>query len=493
VPNVTGYTWLVPNGWNIINGQNTNQIFTNTGIYGGSGNIEVFTFNGCGNSTSSVLPVHVEPLPVIAGTISGSIQVCAGTAGVIYSIPPILNAAGYSWSVPAGDTITAGQNTTSITVTFGITPGTGNITVHGSNNCGDGQTSTLQVTVAGQPVANAGPDQSILIGTTATLNGSATGGSGNYLWHWEPASLLINPNTQNPLTTPLTMTTLFILSVTDQTSQCASDDSILLTVTGEPLIVEVYATPNPVCMGSFTQLQAATLGGSYNYTYLWSSNPPGFSSNDPYPVAYPVVNTTYIVEVNDGYNLVTDSIGVTANAFPARAAKPSGPDTVDLYYVTTSEYTTTGAAGADYYLWELIPPNSGSINGSGTLATVFWNSSWLGDATILVTGINECGDGEGSDPTPVFLKNTGITGLQEPGIVSKIDIYPNPAHERLWIRTNVIKSEFRITLINLFGEEIVNRDLMENNSFLDVFVSPGINFVIIQSQDQKIVKKLIIQ
>ncbi len=493
VSNVTGYSWTVPTGWTIMSGQNTNHIATNTGPSGSSGNIAVFTVNSCGNSTPSVLPVYIEPLPDQAGTITGPALICPGTTGVIYSLQPVLNAIGYIWSVPAGDSITAGQNTTSITVTFGITPGTGAITVHGINNCGTGQSSSLQVTMPSLPVANAGPDQTIFFGTSTSLNGSAGGGSGNYLWHWEPANLLINPNVQNPVTTPLTMTTLFTLTVTDQTSSCSGEDTTIVTITGEALSVEVYATPNPVCTGSFTQLQAVAMGGSNNYSYLWSSNPPGFSSNNPYPVAYPAVNTTYIVEVNDGYNIVTDSIGVVVTAFPSVAGEPSGPDTVDLNYVTTSEYTTTGAAEADYYLWELLPANSGNISGSGTTATVYWNSSWLGEVSIRVKGVNECGEGSWSDPKQTFLDNTGTTGLQESTIDSKIVLFPNPAHERFWIKTYGIKSGIKIVLVNVFGEVITRKEIKVDNSFMDIAVNPGIYFVIIQSQEQKIIRKLVIQ
>jgi hypothetical protein len=493
VSNVTGYTWTVPSGWSIMSGQNTNHILTNTGPGGTSGNIEVFTVNSCGSSTPSVLPVYVEPLPTLAGTITGPVLICPGTTGVIYSLQPVLNATSYIWSVPVGDSITAGQNTTSITVTFGITQGTGNITVHGINNCGAGQSSSLQVTIPSLPVADAGPDQTILFGTSTSLNGSAGGGSGNYLWHWEPANLLINPNVQNPVTTLLTMTTIFTLTVTDQASSCSGEDSTIVTITGVALSVDVYATPNPVCTGSFTQLQAVAMGGSNNYSYSWSSNPYGFSSNNPYPVAYPAVNTTYIAEVNDGYNSVTDSVGVVVTPFPSVAGEPSGPDSVDLYYIASSEYSTTGATEADYYLWELLPANSGNISGSGTTATVYWNSSWPGEASIRVKGINECGEGSWSDPKQTFLYNTGTTGLQEPAIAGKIVLFPNPAHERFRIKTYGINFEIKILVINVFGEVITRKEIKDDNSFVDLVANPGIYFVIIQSQELKIVRKLIIQ
>jgi photosystem II stability/assembly factor-like uncharacterized protein len=492
LPNVTGYIWTLPVGWTILSGQNTQQVVVTTGLTGTSGNIEVYTVNSCGNSASSVLPVQVEPLPASAGMITGPALVCPGTTGIVYSIQPVLNATGYLWSVPAGDTITSGQNSTSVTVTSGITPGTGSVTVHGINNCGNGQSASLLVTIAALPVADAGTDQSILYGTSTTLSGSAAGGSGNYQWHWEPASGLLNPNLQNPVTIPLTTTTLFTLTVIDQVSQCLDTDTTLVTVTGEALMSGAYAAPNPVCTGGFTQLFGSATGGSGIYTFQWSSYPPGFSSNDQYPVAYPSVNTIYIVEVNDGYNYSADSIEVIVHEYPGMASEPSGPDTVDLNYITSSEFTTTGALQADYYQWECLPSGAGSIDGSGTTATVYWNSAFSGEASVHVRGVNECGPGMWSDPKEVFLENSGITGLEGASAL-QVMLFPNPSEGKFRIITTVMKSGLRISIISPIGEGIMNKELKDRNSLIDFQAVPGIYFVIIQSQEQKIIKKLIIR
>jgi hypothetical protein len=70
--------------------------------------------------------------------IMGESNVCQGTSGVIYSVPPINNATGYEWTVPAGASIVAGSNTNSITVDFSLIAVSGMITVYGTNSCGNG-------------------------------------------------------------------------------------------------------------------------------------------------------------------------------------------------------------------------------------------------------------------------------------------------------------------------------------------------------------------
>ncbi len=153
VANAITYTWTLPAGATIASGAGTTNITVNFGPNAVSGKIYVAGTNGCGNGEQSSFDVTVNPLPAAAGTISGPATVCAGTNGVVYSVPPIANATGYGWTVPSGMTIVSGGNTNQITVNVGLTPGTGQITVKGTNACGSGTTSSLNVTIKAVPDA----------------------------------------------------------------------------------------------------------------------------------------------------------------------------------------------------------------------------------------------------------------------------------------------------------------------------------------------------
>jgi hypothetical protein len=100
---------------------------------------------GRGLSTAGAIDLHnnvvTNPLVAAAGTITGTAAVCQGQTGVVFSVPAITNASTYIWTIPAGATITAGSNTNSITVDFSAISASGNITVQGSNSCGDGTVS----------------------------------------------------------------------------------------------------------------------------------------------------------------------------------------------------------------------------------------------------------------------------------------------------------------------------------------------------------------
>ena len=86
------------------------------------------------------LAIDAPPQP---GAITGIDTLCENSSGNVYSISAVPGATSYTWSVPAGSSITAGQGTTSITVTFGIT--SGNVSVTATNGCGTSSARNLAI------------------------------------------------------------------------------------------------------------------------------------------------------------------------------------------------------------------------------------------------------------------------------------------------------------------------------------------------------------
>jgi hypothetical protein len=443
------YAWTLPSGWILNSGQGTSSITTTVGS--ASGNITVTPTGPCGTGPSQSLAASVLPLPGACGAITGPATPCQGSTGLTYSVTQVANATGYIWTVPVTWTILSGQNTETITVTAGNLGGV--IGVYATNPCGASNTSGLNVMPAAPPVANAGPNQSIGYGSSTTLNGSATGGSGNYTWHWEPAALLINPDLQNPVTVNLTASVQFTLAVTDATSSCQAFAQTLVTVTGGVLSVVATADPNPVCEGNPVQLLALVSGGTGNYTFSWTSTPPGFTSNLPDPTVFPIQTTRYQVVVNDGFATVSDSVTVSVIPMPAMPQKPAGPDTIDLQFTPTSDFTIPEIPAATSYLWELTPLNSGSISGTGTTGTVDWNPNYLGTATVRVKAFNQCGESAWSEEKQTLVDNTtSAPGLSVPALP---EIYPNPNNGRFNIRIPGMQGKnFQLCILNNLGMSV---------------------------------------
>jgi D-alanyl-D-alanine carboxypeptidase len=113
----------------------------------------------CGLSNSSPSAVDgitallyqevVNRLPGCTGTLSGVADVCRGQNAVTFSVSPITNATSYVWTLPPGATGTSNTNT--ITVDFGMSAVSGEISVSGNNAYGVGAPASLTVNVAVVP------------------------------------------------------------------------------------------------------------------------------------------------------------------------------------------------------------------------------------------------------------------------------------------------------------------------------------------------------
>ncbi len=140
----TSYNWSVPADATIASGSGSNSITVTFGS--DSGNISVNAFNSCGTSASTFMAVSVNPpAPATPGTITGPVSGGYNSTGNVYSISAVNNANTYTWTVPAGSSITSGQGSTSITVTFGTN--SGNISITAGNGCGTSGANDLAVTL----------------------------------------------------------------------------------------------------------------------------------------------------------------------------------------------------------------------------------------------------------------------------------------------------------------------------------------------------------
>ena len=144
VTGATGYSWNVPAGWIITanSGTSITVSIPTTGFT--SASISVAAQNACGFGTARSLTLSA--LPATPSAITGSNSVCPSATGLVYSTPAV-SGVSYTWTVPTGATITAGQGTSSIEVTWGTVAGS--VTVKAKNACGTNNTAkTLAVGLA---------------------------------------------------------------------------------------------------------------------------------------------------------------------------------------------------------------------------------------------------------------------------------------------------------------------------------------------------------
>jgi len=255
-----------------------------------------------------------------------------------------VNNATYSWWGP--DNFTSSEQNPTITNATPANAGTYYLTIE-VNGQPSADTSETVVYIY-QPVADAGNDTTIPNGTYAFLHGSCTGGSGSYNYHWDPADKLVDPDIQNPQTVNLFSTTLFTLTITDDSASCQGIDMMTVNIEGGALAVNAVATPSSICKGSTSQLHAIGSGGAGNYTYEWTG-PNGFYSTLPDPVVQPQETSTYFVTVNDGYN--TSSGQVTVIIIPPPVANAGSDVSIPNGTYTFLHGSVTGGTSNYFYSW----------------------------------------------------------------------------------------------------------------------------------------------
>ncbi len=143
-------------------------------------NTSVLTWQGW-NSVSWINFDGSSCVPAAPGAISGNTVFLPNAAGEVYSISAVPNATSYDWTLPSDAVITAGQGTTSITVTFGIE--VGNVSVRSLSGCGNSIFTDLAVScVPPAPVFLSGNTEVDCYATGEVYTISAVPGATYYEW-----------------------------------------------------------------------------------------------------------------------------------------------------------------------------------------------------------------------------------------------------------------------------------------------------------------------
>jgi hypothetical protein len=203
-PGMTNYHWTITDGGEIESGAGSENIVVSWNSTGDQ--ILTLSYNspeGCEPIEPAILIVRVDNIPDIPQVIIGSPQVCAGSAGIQYSTPPLINTETYVWQLPAGASIQSGTGTNSILVTFSSDASSGAVTVYGQNSCGSGEIShPFDVIVTPFP-----EDPGIINGPSSVCQGEsmaiyyvqAINSATEYVWTIPPGANIISGANTNAI------------------------------------------------------------------------------------------------------------------------------------------------------------------------------------------------------------------------------------------------------------------------------------------------------
>ena len=366
---MSNYQWTVSPGGTIISGANTNLLTVTWNLPGDQWVRVNYTNNGgCTASVPTKFGVFVKPLPDPAGTITGIASVCAGALGVPYSVPPIANATSYTWSLPLGASIASGNGTNSISVNFTMVAISGNISVFGTNDCGNGSVSAnFPITINQAPNA-----AGAISGTSMVCQGQngvsysvasiplATG----YQWTYSGTGVTFGNSTTNSITINFgPNATSGILTVSGFNSCGNGISSIYYPITSNPLpsAAGPIAGASNVCQGqnavafSVAAIPLAT-------SYLWSYSSIGATINN-------AVTNSIIVDF---------AANATSGNLTVRGVNACGNGVSSDLYPISVKLLTVANAGIDKSIANGTSTTlSGSANGGSGLYSWHWEPANL--------------------------------------------------------------------------------------------------------------------
>lgn len=268
VANASTYTWTVPANVSIATGQGTNSITVNVGAGFNVGNICVTATSVCGVVSAPRCKTISSQKPLTPGNISGAATgVCNST--VTHSVPAQLGISSYTWTAPAGATVTSGQGTNSVDVSYPNGFTTGQLCVTANNACGS---STARcINVIGKP-SNPG----VITGPTTACAGeqglaysfAPVFGASSYSWTLPAGATIVAGAGTNSIVVDWGNISGSILVTA--TNGCGTSGTRTLSVLVNCRIsgsdmpgAVVSAYPNPVSSKLFVDLQTVASG---NYT-----------------------------------------------------------------------------------------------------------------------------------------------------------------------------------------------------------------------------------
>jgi gliding motility-associated-like protein len=247
---------------------------------------------------------------------------------------------------------------------------------------------TVTVNVQMLPIANAGNDVIIPQGAQATLDGTGSSGTGILSYHWEPASMVSDPDLPVTQTVNLFNTQKYDLVVTDDFGCVSNTDDIIVVVENAPLFANLSVDKTTVCSGVTVMLSATAYGGDIQepYYYHWTSVPGGtFIPDTTSSIVYaaPNVTTKFKVRVtnyNDPvYEEFIDSVIVTVPEVNPQISGPSQVCQSQTGTVFTSDST------GNFFNWSITGHTPPSFTQNNNVITVNWGNPDTYYITVIET------------------------------------------------------------------------------------------------------------
>lgn len=326
------------------NGVTANSITVSPPTPAAWNNYTVIGIDGNTCRDTAAVGVYLNPLPPLSVSIDTNF-ICINDRTIIRATAP--TAATYAWSPNNG---TLNNANAAVVVASPTTTTTYTVLITDAQGCQASASITLGVSPFALPVISITPDTTICYGRYVQLNVSGGLAYDYHDWFNIPG-LSCYTNCVNPVATPLTTTTYYVL--VEGNGGCRDTAQVTVTVRDERF--DVLGPDRTICLGDSAQLNI--LGGTN----------PRFTGVDlscvvcPNPFAFPSNTSEYFVNVTQNGCPVDDSIMVNVIRPDMVSA---GRDT----FICRGDSILLVGMGTDSTLWQPFY----NIADSSQLSTLVW-------------------------------------------------------------------------------------------------------------------------
>ena len=350
------------------------------------------------NDNSDSENVNVETTPVTTANAGIDQTVGSGTTVALDGGNSEGASLSYSWTQLGGEFVTLSNSTiANPQFTAPTSPQTLTFLLTVTDNLDIDSTDDVSIVVNAAPVADAGENQTVLISSSVTLDGTESTGAGlNYAWTQVSGSTaaLSDANTQSAtFTAPASAETMvFRLTVTDGFGVENSSDVTITVI--EPLAANA-GSDMTVAYSSLVTLDASAstgTGATFNWTQLSGSSVTiTDATSETAQFTAPSVSGDLIfqVAVTDSSNSVeTDTVTITVAAPPtADAGTNQNVVAGDLVVLDAS----ASSGNALSYQWAQIDGSTVSLTNDNTNSAQFTAPTQGGNLTFELTVTDQLG------------------------------------------------------------------------------------------------------
>lgn len=436
VTGATNYTWTVPANCVIVSGQGTTSIvvdYSNCSV--ASGTVSVTAGNACvATSPAQNLAVTVTTAALaMPGTITGTQTPLPGQTSVSYTIATVTGATSYTWSYSGtGVSITSGQGTNTINVSYACTATNGNISVTASNGCvPTSPARTLAITLGNAlaaPGTITGSQAPVFGQNGVTYSVSPVSGASSYTWT-VPSGVSIASGQGT-------------ISASVDYSCTATANGTISVVANSTCLSSSAATALSYAMGGSLATPGTIAGltsvpkGTGGLTYSVSSVNGATSYTWSVPVGCTITSGqgTKSIKVDYGCSAVNGNITVyCSNACTTTATSSLAitvtstlpvPGTISgtssPFFGSALNYSLVPIVGVTSYNWS-GPTGVSLISGAGTNSVIFGFDCGASSGNIIVNVSNACiaaGTSSTLAVTPVAAASLTSLGAISESVVS---------------------------------------------------------------------------